>query len=139
MLQLEKWHSNSGKNCCNAQAWRLLMVEKRFIFMDSIINELIRLDRKAKDAIEAAQQQRDEAKQQLAQHKEELLNNATCNIQDEIYQERQKLNDELNTKLKTLETNFSENEKRIDEAFAQNFDAFVKSITTACLTASKTV
>lgn len=107
--------------------------------MDSIINELIRLDRKAKDAIEAAQQQRDEAKQQLAQHKEELLNNATCNIQDEIYQERQKLNDELNTKLKTLETDFSENEKRIDEAFAQNFDAFVKSITTACLTASKTV
>ncbi len=96
--------------------------------MESVISEIIKMDRKAKTAVEDAKKLRDNAKNHIQKKEEEIYSSMVQSAQKQIEQARTQADSTLKTRITELEQKFAEAERDLDLRFKQNVDKWVSEL-----------
>ena len=101
--------------------------------MDSVINELIKIDRRAQNTVEEAQSRLDEARIKIEREKQSIYDDSEENFKRMLIENENEVHSETKCKLEELEKKYTEAEKQMDDYFNANRDIWIKNITKECL------
>lgn len=96
--------------------------------VDSIINELIRMDRKAKEAVAGAEARRDDQKAKIAKAKDEIYKASENEADGLIEKARKEALTRLDDELELINQKFLTAEKELDSLYIAKKDEWIRDI-----------
>ncbi len=101
--------------------------------MDAIINELIRLDRRAKEAVENAEKQRDETKAEIQKKKNAAYEDSLKNAKKDMAAIKEKAEQETTNIMATIKQSFDKASGQLDEEYLAEKSRWIEEITAQCM------